>query len=257
MTVNFTAILESLNHFKAGLLVNSIIFYQATYYFEQPHDSYLIAESLSRNVTEPIQDVASLMLLDNTKLYFLLVYIVTIVLFVVFLERMNSKRKDKVPKTPDCDKEYFIEKMLFDTGNEKIEHQTRNSIDEKEIMSCEVKEEILKKLLLFEEGTKYTDRNFNLSALSVKLKTNTKYLSYIINKYKKKDFNSYINELRILYIIKKMENNPAYLNYKISYLADECGFSSHSKFTAVFKSVVGMSPSRFMDMLARRAKNTP
>lgn len=32
-----------------------------------------------------------------------------------------------------------------------------------------------------------------------------------------------------------MKNDPAYLHYKISYLSSECGFSSHSKFAAIFK----------------------
>jgi AraC-like DNA-binding protein len=199
---------------------------------------------------EPIQDV-SVMLLDNMKLYFLFLYLLIIFLFILFLNRMNNKKKQEVSQHREG---YFIEKMMHDTENNRTGQQARNATEDKELMSCEVKEEILKKLLVFEEGTKYTDKNFNLSALSVKLKINTKYLSYIINKYKKKDFNTYINELRILYIIKKMETNPAYVNYKISYLADECGFSSHSKFTSVFRSVVGMSPSRFMDMLTKRAK---
>lgn len=250
MTMNFTAILEPGKQFKPDSLSNSIIFCPSVYYFEHPlaplnnflSNLPVIIKSWSYNIAELIHDATSTILMDNVKFSFLLMYIVSITLFVIFLERIRKKKKSKYPKKLEDEKEYFIEKMLLHTG------------DEKEIMSCEVKEEILKKLSLFEEGTKYTDRNLNLSALSVKLKTNTKYLSYIINKYKKKDFNSYINELRILYIIKKMQTNPAYLNYKISYLADECGFSSHSKFTAVFKSVVGMSPSRFMDMLTKRTK---
>lgn len=122
---------------------------------------------------------------------------------------------------------------------------------EKELMSAEVEQTILKKLILFEQSDKFTNKSINLSALSVLLETNSKYLSYVINKHKKKDFNGYINELRIFYIIKKLEQSPTYLNYKISYLAEECGFSSHSKFTAVFKTVTGMSPSSFMQFLIK------
>jgi len=123
---------------------------------------------------------------------------------------------------------------------------------EKELMSKEVEDSILEKLANFEKGDAFTSNNINLSGLSVMLETNSKYLSYVINKHKKKDFNSYINELRIYYIIKKLEGTPDYLNYKISYLADECGFSSHSKFTEKFKIVTGMSPSSFIQMLKKR-----
>uniref|UniRef100_UPI003AFB1A7D helix-turn-helix domain-containing protein n=1 Tax=Elizabethkingia meningoseptica TaxID=238 RepID=UPI003AFB1A7D len=65
------------------------------------------------------------------------------------------------------------------------------------------------------------------------LNTNTKYLSYMIKKYKKKDFSGYVNELRINCIIGKLNTDPVYRQYKISVLAEEAGFSSHSKFATV------------------------
>ena len=77
-------------------------------------------------------------------------------------------------------------------------------------------------------------------------KVNSKYVSQIINFYKEKDFNNYINELRIKYIINKMIDDEAYLNYKIAYLAEDAGFSSHSKFSTIFKQVTGNSPSVFI-----------
>lgn len=129
-----------------------------------------------------------------------------------------------------------------------------NQEQEKELMSKEVEQSILDKLYVFEQGSEFTNKNLNLSALSVLLETNSKYLSYVINKHKKKDFNNYINELRIIYIIKKLESSPEYLNYKISYLAEECGFSSHSKFTDKFKMVTDMSPSSFISFLQKEVK---
>lgn len=115
------------------------------------------------------------------------------------------------------------------------------------MMSPEVEQSLLKKLQKFELGTKFTDKNISLSSMSASLDTNSKYLSYMINHYKGKDFNSYINELRIHYIINKIENDAVYANYKISYLAEEAGFSSHSKFSAVFKAVLGLSPSVYLE----------
>jgi AraC-like DNA-binding protein len=38
----------------------------------------------------------------------------------------------------------------------------------------------------------------------------------------------------------------------VSYLAEESGFSSHSSFATVFKSVTGISPTKFMDFLQKR-----
>ncbi|MNU21913.1 DNA-binding transcriptional regulator ChbR [compost metagenome] len=117
------------------------------------------------------------------------------------------------------------------------------------MMTPETMQKLLQSLDEFEGGTLFTDRNMSLSYLATHINTNTKYLSRVINQHKQKDFNGYINELRVNYIIMQLKNDPVWRKYKISTLADEAGFSSHSKFTTVFKSITGLSPSLFMQYL--------
>ena len=116
-------------------------------------------------------------------------------------------------------------------------------------MTKETEERLLKELDLMEEGTFFLQQNVSLSALAIELNTNPKYLSYIINTYKEKPFNNYINELKIRSIIEKLTSDSQYLEYKISYLAEESGFSSHSKFASVFRNITGLSPSVFISHL--------
>jgi len=111
---------------------------------------------------------------------------------------------------------------------------------------------LLQKLDKFEAGKKFTNSDMSIALLASQMDTNTKYLSDVINRHKGKNFNAFINELRINYIIEKIKDNPVYFNYKVSYLATECGFSSHSSFATVFKSVTGISPTAFMDFLKKR-----
>ena len=113
----------------------------------------------------------------------------------------------------------------------------------------EKEQEILEKLDQFEESKKYLDNNMSLATLAVELDTNTKYLSEIINNFKGKNFNTYINELRIKHVIHLLSTDPSYLQYKISYIAEVGGFTSHSAFTNVFKSITGMSPNEYMQTL--------
>ena len=117
------------------------------------------------------------------------------------------------------------------------------------VIPQKTEEELLEKLNEFEKSLDYLDKNMSFSTLVGQLGTNAKYLSHLIKNYKYKDYNTYINELRIDYIVDKLKNNPDYLNYKISYLAEESGFSSHSKFSANFKRVVNLSPSEFIESL--------
>ena len=117
------------------------------------------------------------------------------------------------------------------------------------VIPRETEQQILHGLQEFEESKKYLDNNMSLANLAVELETNTKYLSEIINKYKDKNFNTYINELRIKYVIQLLSTDRSYLQYKISYIAEISGFTSHSAFTNVFKSVTGRSPNEYMQSL--------
>lgn len=111
---------------------------------------------------------------------------------------------------------------------------------------------LLEKLQNFEKSEDCIDPNISLQNLAKKLETNTKYLSEAINTHKQKNFNAYINELRINYIINKLKEKPIYRSYKIKYLAEESGFSTHSAFAAVFKSVTGMSPASYIQLLKEK-----
>lgn len=180
------------------------------------------------------------------------VIVIALVVMVVLNRSKRKKQHEKFKKIlKKINEQSRTLEVVRNSDETPEEIKPVFEVAEKELMSAEVEKAILKKLLFFEQSDKFTNKSITLSALSVMLETNSKYLSYVINKHKKKDFNGYINELRIFYIIKKLEQTPTYLNYKISYLAEECGFSSHSKFTAVFKTVTGMSPSSFMQFLTK------
>ncbi|MCF6133134.1 helix-turn-helix domain-containing protein [Flavobacterium wongokense] len=115
----------------------------------------------------------------------------------------------------------------------------------------ETDELLLSKLAKFETGNKYLSKDISLAQLASQFDTNTKYLSEVINQYKEKNFNVYINELRIHYIVNKLKTDPIYLSYKVSYLAEECGFSTHSSFSTVFKNITGITPNVFIQFLTQ------
>ncbi|AQX14363.1 transcriptional regulator [Elizabethkingia meningoseptica] len=79
--------------------------------------------------------------------------------------------------------------------------------------------------------------------------TNPKYLSQIIREHKGQNFSGYINQLRINYISNKLYNTTLYREYKISYLAEECGYASPQVFINAFRKETGMTPSYFITAL--------
>ncbi len=117
---------------------------------------------------------------------------------------------------------------------------------ENTVMPSETEQKLLRQLTEFEESVLFTDRNMSLPFLAAHLGTNIKYLSHIINRHKGQDFNNYINDLRVKYIVFQLRHNPEFRKYKIATLADESGFSSANKFTTIFKKITNVPPSVFI-----------
>ena len=169
-----------------------------------------------------------------------------IILFYQFKE--NKKNKQKISD--------YLAQLNADSQKKNISQDKRKDLSSEEVneqgQSQEIDEKtgkILDKLDEFEEGDLYVDSRMSLAFLASYLSTNTITLSKIINTYKQMNFNDYINGLRIRYIIEKIKNEPKFEQYKISYLAEVSGFSSHSIFSKAFKKSTGVTPSQFLDYL--------
>lgn len=117
------------------------------------------------------------------------------------------------------------------------------------VIPDKTEEEILAKLLKFEKSELFLDPQIRLATIAKKLDTNTRYLSSIINASKAKSFNAYINSLRIRFILDKLNSEPRYRTYKISYLAEASGFTSQSSFNTAFKEFTGYTPSAYIKNL--------
>ncbi|GAB3415609.1 helix-turn-helix domain-containing protein [Niabella aquatica] len=111
---------------------------------------------------------------------------------------------------------------------------------------------LLSKLDKFEKSNRFIKPEVNFAYLSNYLGTNSKYLNEILKQYKDKTFSQYINDLRIDYITQLLYEEPKYREYKISYLAEACGFSSRAIFAIAFKKKTGISPSYFIEHLRLR-----
>lgn len=130
-----------------------------------------------------------------------------------------------------------------------IRFTEKKDVNKKFFVPQETEQLLLSKLKRFENSTRFTNKDMSLAVLAGQFETNTKYLSEVINKHYNVNFNTYINKLRINFIVKKLKSDSNFINYKISYLAEASGFSSHSSFATVFKSITGIAPITFIELL--------
>lgn len=178
---------------------------------------------------------------NNIKILIIIIFFSSCLAIVVFIQIRKKRKNQKIQY------EAVISNLRKKTEQINFPKITQAKQDDTNLsMPAEIEQNILERLIKFEQSDKFTNPKLNISTLSIQFKTNTTYLSKIINKYKGKNFNAYINELRINYICEKIHHNQEYSNYKISYLGEVSGFSNHSTFTTVFKSITGISPSTFI-----------
>jgi len=121
-------------------------------------------------------------------------------------------------------------------------------------ISEEKEQEIMASLLQFEKDKGFLTTDLSISTLASILHTNTKYLTIILKKHRDRGFTDYINNQKINYIIQELYNQRSLLQYKISHLAELAGFSSHSRFTIVFKKETNLSPSEFIEKLEKESR---
>ncbi len=196
---------------------------------------------------ETIKSKQELEVIQNKKKTYLIASIVIallLVLFIVYYYQRNRKLKASFLKIIDELENPVIEKIAKEDVHSS----------EKLIKNDKTEQDILKSLRAFEAKKQFNTKGISAAQMAVMLKTNTKYLTYILKEHRGSDFYNYINVKRINYIVKELHDNPALLQYKIAVLSEMCGFNSHSQFASIFKSIKNISPSQYIQFLIDNQK---
>ena len=127
-----------------------------------------------------------------------------------------------------------VKPEVIDTGDKNIKFD--NSIVEK----------LLNDIKTFESKQGYLEQGLTLKKLAEQFKTNTSYLSQVINEYKGSNFNTYINVLRINFATQKIYHDKEWRKYSIEHIASAAGFSNRQSFSNIFLEQNGIRPADFI-----------
>ena len=191
---------------------DSIAGYQERYKESSELSAVLFtAERKARNtILSQIQEEQKTAIsVDQKRYYFIGGIIISIVVLSLLVYYFYNKKLDRQHKQ--------FEKIIKQLENkEKIEAPKKVVQEVSETpkgitIPEETENSILQRLEDFEASSKYTNSNMSLGMLAKQMQTNTKYISEIIHTHKNKNFNTYINELRINHIIQLMKEDKKYL----------------------------------------------
>jgi len=184
------------------------------------------------------------------------VFYVILFVSIVFLLIKNIRDKNKAhKKMNDLIEEFKANLEKKANYPEQEEEITEEVFEQEEVLLKkenanlsidEAKEnKIVEKLLALENKLEYLNADFTLPYVAKKIKTNTTYLSYVVNKRFGKSFGEYSNELKINYVINEMITNHMYRKYSTQAIAESVGFKNAVSFAKSFRKRTGVSPAQF------------
>ncbi|MDX1830034.1 MAG: helix-turn-helix domain-containing protein [Lutibacter sp.] len=231
---------NQLKYIDRLLYVDSIIDYNKKY----------ISETLSKKYDRPALLLEKEKIIEtlnkNNKTSSLFIFGLSFLVVVLFAFIINYYVKQKQYK-----KRFKKLALELKEANKPIIH-TESKPTKIQGISIEIINQILKGLNDFEQNNEFIDNEINLNILAKKLNTNSNYLSKIINFYKKKNFSSYLSDLRIDYGIKKLTSDHTFRKYAIKAIASEIGFNNAESFSKAFYSKTGIYPSYFIKEIEKQ-----
>ncbi|MDB0037839.1 AraC family transcriptional regulator, partial [bacterium] len=164
----------------------------------------------------------------------LLIVVLLIVLRKNIVDKRRARLKLKDFKEKFNQEEEERKKHVY---SDTIQNFTMNDQKEKEILVA------LEKLI---DKDYYLTSEFSLQNAAKKIKTNTTYLSHVVNKNYGKAFSEYSNELKVNYVIRQLMENKTYRKYSTQAMAESVGYKSAVSFTRSFKKRTGVTPVQFL-----------
>ncbi len=234
---------------------------KANYYFEkyiQKHNfnknlHQIIDTSFDRKKVEEFQGELKQLQAEKDEKQNYLLYLglgatlVILILLAMLLKFYRTKNKNEQKFQELHQKLNFAktnEKIqIIETKDEVLEEQTTSDV------SDDVTQQILEGLQKLEDQEYFLRQDCNAYTISKKIKTNTSYLSKVVNSHYQRNFNSYINHLRINYAIVRLENDKRFRSFSIQSIAEELGYKTADSFTKYFKQNTGLNPSFYIKQL--------
>jgi AraC-like DNA-binding protein len=187
--------------------------------------------------------------LFSRNIFILLIFsfmLITLISFLIIRNRTYKNRFIKLLKQID---EKDMSKNIDESKQYLLTSETENTIS---ILDSELINSLLDKLEVFEKSKRFINRSYTLSNLAKEFKTNSTYLSKIINDYKKLSFSNYLKNLRIDFAITRLKNDAKFRTFTIQAIAEEVGFNKAQSFSTAFHKKTGLYPSYFIKQLEKQ-----
>ncbi|MBQ0735795.1 helix-turn-helix domain-containing protein [Aquimarina celericrescens] len=148
-------------------------------------------------------------------------------------------------------KQRFLKLLEEKNNNQKKDDSNPNPTGGTSI-NKETVNKLLDKLQQFEEQQGFLKQGLNSKDLAKSFGSNSSYLSKVVNTFKEKSFSNYINDLRIDFVVDRLQEDSRFRKYTIKAIAQDIGFNNSEAFAKAFYKKTGIYPSYFIKELEKR-----
>lgn len=180
------------------------------------------------------------------------IFFVGLFIFELNRRRLIVIRKNKEKQELHTFYQEKFDRILEENSNSNKEIQKAEGVRKEEShldISEDVVAQIIKSLKSFETKQFYRDSSITATSLALEMGTNANYLARVIKFTFGKNFKTYINDLRIAYVLTKLRDDKTFRNYSVNAMAQEAGFKNTAPFSRSFKDRTGLYPSDFINKL--------
>lgn len=222
--------------------------YIQNYQFEKQQHEIVDESFRNKEIADFKKEMNQLQKEKNTQknyLYYIGLGSLLVIIGLLLRIRLN-KQKNRIRFEELISK---IESM--ELANNPIINTKDGVLEEKNTtdVNQETTRQILTGLEKMEKSEYFLKQDCNAYNVSKKIKTNTSYLSKVVNAHFKKNFNTYINDLRINYALLRLKKDPTFRMYTIQSIANDLGYKSADSFSKYFKRRTGLLPSFYIKQL--------
>lgn len=217
-----------------------------------------LQEYESRKSTEEISSLTSIINIYTLAVTLIsILLIITIVLAIVLIRKNRNLRNAQrllIDKNNDLIKSGRKKVVILPrTENDKdIDDECGGNVGGVD-MTQEQADALLAKINeIINTPEIISDPELSLKTIADIANSNTKYVSFVINKTYNKNFRTYINEKRIMEACRMLADDEHYGYLTIQAIYEEVGYTNATSFNRTFKKINGMTPAMYKKLAAQK-----
>lgn len=156
-------------------------------------------------------------------------------------------------ETP-CDASDKVADRTDDTADNAAADEAEDAADGDDLLPKKQADMLLMSIAhVMEDTAEVCNPDFCLSTLAQLVGSNTKYVSWVINKSYGKNFKTYLNEYRIRTASQLLTDTDKFGNLTIAGIAERVGYKSPASFHQAFKKIYAMTPAAYVKLAKNKA----